>query len=59
MSRMAMTIVGLVLTGAMGWFVLNTMFWLLGWNRHREIDAGGRQGSPGKRPVEGDEGRDR
>ena len=54
-----MTIVGLALTGAIGWFVLDTLFWLLGWKGHREIDAGGRQGSPGKRPVEGDEGRDR
>ena len=26
-----MTIVGLVLTGAIGWFVLDTLFWLLGW----------------------------
>ena len=31
MSTTAMTIVGLVLTGAIGWFVLDTLFWLLGW----------------------------
>ena len=31
MSGTTMTIVGLVLTGAIGWFVLNTLFWLLGW----------------------------
>ena len=30
-SRTAMTIIGLVLTGAIGWFVLDTLFWLLGW----------------------------
>ena len=26
-----MTIIGLVLTGAIGCFVLDTLFWLLGW----------------------------
>ena len=30
-SGTAMTIVGLVLAGAIGWFVLDALFWLLGW----------------------------
>ena len=53
-----MTIVGLVLTGAIGWFVLNTLFWLLGWNRHREIDSDDRHETLGKGQAAGDEGRD-
>lgn len=54
-----MTLVGLVLTGAIGWFVLDTLFWLLGWNRQREIDADDLHETSGKGQSAGDEGRDR
>lgn len=30
-SRTAITVIGLLLTGVIGWFVLDTLFWLLGW----------------------------
>ena len=31
MNATVFTIIGLLLTGAIGWFVLNTLLWLLGW----------------------------
>ena len=31
MNHTVMAIIGLVPTGAVGWFVLDTLFWLLGW----------------------------
>jgi hypothetical protein len=35
MSTTALTIIGLLVTAAIGWFVLDTALWLLGWKGRR------------------------
>jgi hypothetical protein len=49
MRTTILTIIGLLATLAIGWFVLDTALWLLGWKRTKEIDADDRREWPENR----------